>query len=97
MTLEQFLQSLAHPKPPGAAAPLQALWHLGRKEWELAHALVQSENDHASAWVHAHLHRVEGDLANARYWYRRAEKPPSSAPLDDEWRSIAVALLRADG
>ena len=45
--------------------------------------------------MHAHLHRVEGDLANAGYWYRRADLPPSDAPLDDEWAEIATALLGA--
>ena len=45
--------------------------------------------------MHAHLHRVEGDLANAGYWYRRADLPPSEAPLDDEWEEIVTALLAA--
>ena len=53
-----------------------------------------NESGRDAAWVHAHLHRVEGDDANARYWYRRAGRPASAAPLDAEWDEIAAALLR---
>ena len=86
----------AEAKPPAELTPaLAALWHLARGEWDAAHGCAQSDNGRDGCWVHAHLHRVEGDLANAGYWYRRADLPASEAPLDDEWEEIARALLAA--
>ena len=86
----------AEAKPPAGLSPaLAALWHLARDEWDAAHHAAQSDGGRVGCWVHAHLHRVEGDLANAGYWYRRADLPPSEAPLDDEWEEIAAALLAA--
>ena len=83
--------------PPENLGPaLRALWHLARDEWEAAHHAAQSDRSRDGSWVHAHLHRVEGDLANAGYWYRRAGLPASEAPLADEWEEIAAALLAAD-
>jgi len=55
--------------------------------------MAQSQDDGIGAWVHAFLHRVEGDSSNAAYWYRRAGKPISSAPLNEEWEEIVSALL----
>jgi hypothetical protein len=79
--------------PQGAAAPLKALWHAARGEWDAAHRLVQDEAGRDAAWVHAHLHRIEGDPGNARYWYSRAGRPPSEDPLEQEWDKIALELL----
>jgi hypothetical protein len=93
MDLEAFRRTLADTQPPALPAPLRALWHLARSEWDRAHAIVQEEGDSDSAWVHAHLHRVEGDLSNARDWCARAEKPVQSGPLDAEWHALASALL----
>src|SRR4051794_34654279 len=94
--LEAFRQSLpAGTRPEGLAPPLAALWHAGRGEWDAAHAMVQDQGDADSAWVHAHLHRQEGDLGNAAYWYRRAGKPIASAAIGEEWATIADALLKA--
>ena len=73
------------------SAALPALSSLANGNWDKAHELVQDsspEND----WVHAHLHRVGGDLANARYWYKRAGKSFCEASLDDEWQIINKAL-----
>ena len=87
----------AGPEPPDGLSPaLRALWHLARGEWDAAHACAQSQPGREGAWVHAHLHRVEGDLANAGYWYRRAERPPADSPLDEEWEEIASTLLDAE-
>jgi hypothetical protein len=96
--LDEFLQSVADaaeaPTPaPQLSAALRALWHVGRRQWHAAHAVVQAEDDADSAWVHAHLHRVEGDLSNARYWYARARRAPRDCPLEEEWREMVVALL----
>ncbi len=89
--------SAAHAEPPEGLTPaLAALWHLARDEWDAAHNLAQSDHSRDGAWVHAHLHRIEGDLANASYWYRRADRPPSKAPLDDEWEEIATSLLATE-
>ena len=79
--------------PNGLGGPLTALWHAAKGDWDKAHRLVQDETSAEAAWVHAHLHRVEGDEDNASYWYRRAGKPQSTASLDDEWAEIAGALL----
>ena len=93
MDLETFKASLGGDSPPaGAGRALQALWHQAKGEWDHAHRLAQAEDGAAGAWVHAHLHRAEGNHTNAGYWYRRAERPPSSAPLTEEWDEIAAAL-----
>lgn len=94
MTPEEFRQSLAAPSPPAGAAPaLAALWHQGRGDWQAAHEAAQRDDGRDAAWVHAHLHRVEGDESNAGYWYRRAGRPHCRDPLDAEWSAIAAALL----
>jgi hypothetical protein len=94
MTFETFQATLADPAPPAGLAPLAlAMWREAKGEWDVAHSLAQAQDDADGAWVHAYLHRVEGDLANAGYWYRRAGKPVSQAPLRDEWTTIAQALL----
>jgi hypothetical protein len=94
MDLEAFRASLSQREPPpGAGRALAALWRAAKGEWEAAHALAQAQDDAAGAWVHAHLHRIEGDEANAGYWYRRAGKPHCAAPLEEEWAEIAQALL----
>jgi len=79
--------------PPDLSAPLAALWWAAKGDWDEAHKIVQDEDDANSAWVHAYLHRVEGDLGNAGYWYRRAGKPVAKDPLQDEWERIVSALI----
>ncbi len=84
---------MARARPQGLGAALDALWHAATGDWDRAHHLAQAQDDEAGAWVHAYLHRVEGDQANAGYWYRRVGKTPSGAPLQQEWDKIAAALL----
>jgi hypothetical protein len=97
MTLAEFQRSLAaSTAPPGLASPLVALWWAERGDWDKAHKIVMDENGREAAWVHAYLHRVEGDRGNAAYWYRQAGKPVATAALDREWRAIATALLAAE-
>ena len=96
MDAKEFKASATSDAPPDGLSPaLMALWHLARGEWDAAHGFAQDDGGRDGAWVHAHLHRVEGDLANAGYWYRRANRPSSDAPLDDEWEEIATVLLGA--
>jgi hypothetical protein len=94
VTLDAFRSSLTARHPPaGLGKPLEALWHAGRGEWERAHRIAMSAKSRDAAWVHAYLHRQEGDLDNARYWYRQAKQREFTGPLEDEWESIAGALL----
>lgn len=93
-TFQEFKASLTGDSPPNDLdAALEALWHQAKGDWKRAHRLAQKQSGEAGAWVHAHLHRVEGDNSNAAYWYRRAGKTPSSASLQAEWEKIARALL----
>ena len=64
-------------------------------DWDRAHKIVMADEGADAAWVHAYLHRVEGDLPNARYWYRTAGKPIEQGPLEAEWNAIVAALLAA--
>ncbi|MBT3533857.1 MAG: hypothetical protein HN478_08260 [Rhodospirillaceae bacterium] len=94
MDLTAFKATLNGAAPPvGLDKAVEALWRVARDEWDAAHKLAQDQDDAEGAWVHAHLHRVEGDLRNAGYWYRRADKPESTVALDAEWDEIAAALL----
>jgi len=94
VTLADFKRSLRQRQPPAGSAPaLAALWWLKKGDWERAHEIVMEADDADAAWVHAHLHRVEGDLSNAQYWYRQAKKPMAKATLDDEWEAVVTALL----
>ena len=80
--------------PPGLTPPLVALWHAARGEWDAAHGIAQTgEGEPSYDWVHAHLHRVEGDLGNAGYWYRRAGKPMPQGDLAAEREAIVAAML----
>ncbi len=94
MTLDEFRQSLRNEKPPAnLSLALAGLWWDAKGSWEKAHESAQQDEGPAGSWVHAYLHRKEGDASNAGYWYRRARKPHSQAALEDEWREIAEALL----
>ena len=94
MTLAEFKCSLAKSKPPtDLARALVALWWAGKEKWDEAHDVVMDEGGPDSAWVHAYLHRVEGDLDNAGYWYGQANRPIPTAPLATEWGAIAETLL----
>jgi hypothetical protein len=89
-----FSASLSGAAPaPGLAAPLAGLWWAAKGDWDRAHKIVQDEDTPDAAWVHAYLHRLEGDLSNAGYWYRQAGRPAAKDPLEAEWERIASALL----
>lgn len=93
-SVSKFRQSLSGDAPPSGLSPsLRALWWAAKGDWDDAHKLVQGEEGSEAAWVHAYLHRVEGDLSNAAYWYRRAGKEQTSGALDREWAEIVAVLL----
>lgn len=94
MSVSDLKASLTEAAPPAnLSQPLTALWWVAKGDWEQAHALAQKTPTADGAWVHAHIHRVEGDLDNAGYWYGRAGKPASSEALESEWDQIASVLL----
>ena len=96
MTFDEFSAALLQPDPPPGLAPvLLALWHDGRGNWDAAHQVAQDVPDPDGAWVHAYLHRKEGDTGNAAYWYRRARKTVASSPLQAEWEQIVRAFLES--
>ena len=97
-TAADFHASLASGAPPaGFSTPLLALWWDGRGDWQAAHTTVMAhESDRDAAWVHAYLHRKEGDAGNAAYWYARAGRPVPKQSLADEWGAIVAALIEGD-
>lgn len=96
MTIEQFRATLEKQAAPAALPPaLRAMWEDAKGNWSEAHAIAQEIEDKTGSLIHAYLHRKEGDLANAGYWYRRAGAPPAHDTLDDEWTRIVSALLRS--
>ena len=94
MNVDAFQASVEQDTPPDKAGlALQALWHAAKGDWETAHKVAQNDKSGSGAWVHAYLHRVEGDLSNAGYWYRKVGRPQASNSLQEEWREITTALL----
>ena len=97
MSFAEFQQSItrAAAPPANASGPLKALWHDAHGDWDQAHTCAQEDGGRNGAWVHAYLHRKEGDSANAGYWYARAgrPKPAGDVTLEAEWAAIARALL----
>jgi hypothetical protein len=94
MTFDEFTQLMEKQErcPEPLPSSLQALWY-GKRDWDKADQIVQNVNDADSAWVHAYLHRKEGDLSNARYWYRRSGRSEFNESLNQEWEQIAMNLL----
>ena len=94
MDLTTFRASLSDDSPPAnVTGPLLALWWDGHGDWDRAHGCAQDCEGADAAWVHAYLHRKEGDPSNAAYWYGRADREPATVSLDDEWGAIAGALI----
>lgn len=95
MNLREFWQSLAAPAPPAGLGKLvQALWYDGKGDWDRAHQITQSVKDKTSARVHAYLHRKEGDLDNANYWYELSNMKMPKIPVEKEWEALVTELLR---
>ncbi len=95
MTLSEFTQSISDNETPDNTLPaiLQALWWDAKGDWHKAHELCQSAGSVEGDWVHAYLHRKEGDLGNASYWYTRARQPVHRGALEEEWKSLAKTFL----
>jgi hypothetical protein len=96
MNIKQFRETLSHHTPPqGLSLALAGLWWDAKGDWTKAHESAQEDEGPAGAWVHAYLHRREGDPSNAAYWYRRAGKSPATNSLEDEWTEIVGSLLQS--
>jgi len=95
MTFEAFRESLkaAHP-PQGLSLALTGLWWDAKGDWARAHESAQQDEGRDGSWVHAYLHRKEGDQSNADYWYGRAGKPVCRESLESEWKQIAESLIK---
>jgi hypothetical protein len=94
MTLQEFRDSLARGEPPRQLdIALAALWWDAKGNWKQSHEVVGQDEGPAAAWVHAYLHRKEGDSSNANYWYARADKTPAKISPEDEWTEITEFLL----
>ncbi|MBU6426518.1 MAG: hypothetical protein KGQ69_09325 [Rhodospirillales bacterium] len=94
MNVTTFRASITDAEPPSnLSLALRALWLDAKGDWEAAHSSAQADRGGVADWVHAYLHRKEGDESNAAYWYRRARKPFFNGSLEAEWEEIAVALL----
>jgi hypothetical protein len=97
MTLKEFKESLSQEiRPPGISEYLKALWYDAKEDWEKAHTIIQDIEDKTAAWIHAYLHRKEGDIPNADYWYNRAGRKRPSLTLQEEWESIVKKLTGED-
>jgi hypothetical protein len=94
VNIAEFRQSLSNSQPPaGIPGCVRALWHDAKGDWEKAHRIIQEIDDSTAAWIHAYLHRKEGDTGNADYWYSRAGKKRPMLTLEEEWEQITMTLL----
>jgi len=93
VTLSEFKISLRNPTAPTLTPALQSLWHDGRGEWHKAHDIAQDINTPDGSWIHAYLHRKEGDQANAGYWYNRANRSMPMYSLEQEWEELVSVFL----
>ena len=94
MKFEEFQKSLGASSPPAnLSGYLQSLWYDAKGDWNRSHEIIQDIADERAAWIHAYLHRKEGDIGNADYWYRRAGKSRPDKTLEEEWENIVEALL----
>lgn len=94
MDLQSFKGSVATSQPPdGLSLALEALWWDAKGDWQKAHRCAQERDDQAGMQVHAYLHRKEGDLSNADYWYRRCHSAAPKVSLEEEWDTLARSFL----
>ena len=93
MELQEFKASLSAQTPPTNEPMLTALWYDGKGNWDQAHQIVQDRQGAMASWIHAYLHRKEGDLGNAGYWYHRAGKRIPEVGLETEWEHLVSELI----
>ena len=85
MHYEDFIKLTKEFQPPASLTGIHlALWYAYKDNWDMAHSIVQDINTRTASWIHAYLHRVEGDIDNAHYWYNRANKEPADESLESE-------------
>lgn len=94
MTYSEFVESTMSDEPPGDVSPyLLALWHERRGDWDVSHQIIQDVDTKTASQIHAYLHRVEGDVWNADFWYRRAGMSRPAVDTTGEWEIIVKSLL----
>lgn len=93
MTLAQFKDSLTNSSPPEVSPLLQAMWYDGNGNWNKAHDIAQEINSREGSWIHAYLHRKEGDLSNAQYWYYKAKRIMHAHTLQQEWEELVQEFI----
>lgn len=94
MTIDEFKESLLLPSAPQVISNhLKALWYDAKGNWEKAHTIIQDIEDKNAAWIHAYLHRKEGDIFNADYWYSRAGRKRPALSLQEEWETMVEKLI----
>ena len=93
MTFEEFNTTLSNSSPPAVNDYLRALWHDAKGDWEKSHVIIQDIETKEAAHIHAYLHRKEGDIWDADYWYRRAGKSRPSISLEEEWRALVLNFI----
>ena len=94
MHYDDFIKLTKETEPSDALSGIHlALWHAMKNNWDMAHNIVQDIETKTASWIHAYLHRVEGDLGNANYWYNRARKKSSTESLEAELNNIIKSVL----
>lgn len=94
MTFIEFKSSLSESvAPQGLSVELESLWYDGKGDWNQSHEVIQDINSKNAAWIHAYLHRKEGDVGNAQYWYSRAGKMMPKVGLEEEWKLLVENFL----
>jgi hypothetical protein len=94
MNFSTFKDSLSKSSPPAnISVYLESLWFDGKGDWDKSHTIIQDVEDKNASWIHAYLHRKEGDTGNADYWYNKAGKKRPSVSLDEEWEQMVNAFL----
>lgn len=95
MTFQEFKSSVSQPNPPaGISDLLKAMWYDEKGDWETSHNIAQDIHTEKGSLIHAYLHRKEGDLSNAAYWYRQARRPVAKNSLREEWEQIVNEFLQ---
>jgi hypothetical protein len=93
--MKSFQESLANASPEAHFSVfLKSLWYDAKGDWDQAHALIDQLPGTDAAWLHAYLHRKEGDIWNADYWYARAKKTRPSCSLEEEWANLVDYFIK---